>query len=199
MNILRNSPNVAKRSCNQYLFSTTLLGPECPKVSHAYTHSHRVPIESGRHACYHWLWSWLTEDREHSQRTPEPLPGSLPLRGQWTCDGSAWRETFLSSRSVELNGFVAFRDQYMGMSVPPHYQYIPHLFSYSAHSPLLPPQARSLDPQSYSLIHQLVSAEDLEPLGTPMLIEDGWVSLAVFSPAASMWPLPHTHLHPRLL
>lgn len=61
----------------------------------------------------------------------------------------------------------------MGMSVPPHYQYIPHLFNYSAHSPLLPPQARSLDPQSYSLIHQLVSAEDLEPLGTPMLIEDG--------------------------
>ncbi|KAG5211127.1 hypothetical protein JEQ12_013556 [Ovis aries] len=46
--------------------------------------------------------------------------------------------------------------------------------SYSAHSPLLPPQARSLDPQSYSLIHQLVSAEDLEPLGTPMLIEDGY-------------------------
>lgn len=74
---------------------------------------------------------------------------------------------------MELNGFMAFRDQYMGMSVPPHYQYIPHLFSYSGHSPLLPPQARSLDPQSYSLIHQLMSAEDLEPLGTPMLIEDG--------------------------
>ncbi|KAH0519124.1 Nuclear receptor subfamily 6 group A member 1 [Microtus ochrogaster] len=46
--------------------------------------------------------------------------------------------------------------------------------SYSGHSPLLPPQARSLDPQSYSLIHQLMSAEDLEPLGTPMLIEDGY-------------------------
>ncbi|XP_077000754.1 nuclear receptor subfamily 6 group A member 1 isoform X2 [Tamandua tetradactyla] len=82
--------------------------------------------------------------------------------------------TLSSSRSVELNGFMAFREQYMGMSVPPHYQYIPHLFSFSGHSPLLPPQARSLDPQSYSLIHQLVSAEDLEPLGTPMLIEDGY-------------------------
>ncbi|XP_056668098.1 nuclear receptor subfamily 6 group A member 1 isoform X2 [Monodelphis domestica] len=80
----------------------------------------------------------------------------------------------LSSRSVELNGFTAFREQYMGTPVPPHYQYIPHLFSYSAHSPLLPPQARSLDPQSHSLIHQLVLAEDLEPLGTPMLIEDGY-------------------------
>uniref|UniRef100_F6WNB3 Nuclear receptor subfamily 6 group A member 1 n=1 Tax=Monodelphis domestica TaxID=13616 RepID=F6WNB3_MONDO len=81
--------------------------------------------------------------------------------------------TLSSSRSVELNGFTAFREQYMGTPVPPHYQYIPHLFSYSAHSPLLPPQARSLDPQSHSLIHQLVLAEDLEPLGTPMLIEDG--------------------------
>ncbi|XP_051835586.1 nuclear receptor subfamily 6 group A member 1 isoform X3 [Antechinus flavipes] len=82
--------------------------------------------------------------------------------------------TLSSSRSVELNGFTAFREQYMGTPVPPHYQYIPHLFSYSAHSPLLPPQARSLDPQSHSLIHQLVLAEDLEPLGTPMLIEDGY-------------------------
>ncbi|XP_074187102.1 nuclear receptor subfamily 6 group A member 1 isoform X6 [Rhinolophus sinicus] len=90
------------------------------------------------------------------------------------CNQPSPGSTLSSSRSVELNGFMAFREQYMGVSVPPHYQYIPHLFNYSAHSPLLPPQARSLDPQSYSLIHQLVSAEDLEPLGTPMLIEDGF-------------------------
>ncbi|KAI4577906.1 hypothetical protein MJT46_019437, partial [Ovis ammon polii x Ovis aries] len=103
-------------------------------------------------------------DSDHSS------PGNRASESKQPSPGS----TLSSSRSMELNGFVAFRDQYMGMSVPPHYQYIPHLFSYSAHSPLLPPQARSLDPQSYSLIHQLVSAEDLEPLGTPMLIEDGY-------------------------
>ncbi|XP_019276716.1 nuclear receptor subfamily 6 group A member 1 isoform X4 [Panthera pardus] len=102
-------------------------------------------------------------DSDHSS------PGNRASESNQPSPGS----TLSSSRSVELNGFMAFREQYMGMSVPPHYQYIPHLFSYSAHSPLLPPQARSLDPQSYSLIHQLVSAEDLEPLGTPMLIEDG--------------------------
>nr|XP_045373506.1 nuclear receptor subfamily 6 group A member 1 isoform X1 [Camelus bactrianus] len=103
-------------------------------------------------------------DSDHSS------PGNRASESNQPSPGS----TLSSSRSVELNGFVAFRDQYMGTSVPPHYQYIPHLFSYPAHSPLLPPQARSLDPQSYSLIHQLVSAEDLEPLGTPMLIEDGY-------------------------
>ncbi|XP_038962169.2 nuclear receptor subfamily 6 group A member 1 isoform X1 [Rattus norvegicus] len=102
-------------------------------------------------------------DSDHSS------PGNRVSESNQPSPGST-----LSSRSVELNGFMTFRDQYMGMSVPPHYQYIPHLFSYSGHSPLLPPQARSLDPQSYSLIHQLMSAEDLEPLGTPMLIEDGY-------------------------
>nr|XP_054376577.1 nuclear receptor subfamily 6 group A member 1 isoform X14 [Pongo abelii] len=103
-------------------------------------------------------------DSDHSS------PGNRASESNQPSPGS----TLSSSRSVELNGFMAFREQYMGMSVPPHYQYIPHLFSYSGHSPLLPPQARSLDPQSYSLIHQLLSAEDLEPLGTPMLIEDGY-------------------------
>ncbi|XP_061460095.1 nuclear receptor subfamily 6 group A member 1 isoform X4 [Rhineura floridana] len=80
-----------------------------------------------------------------------------------------------SSRSVELNGFTALRDQYMGTPVSAPYQYLPHLLSCPAHSALLPPQPRSLDPQSHGLlISQLVSAEDLEPLGTPMLIEDGY-------------------------
>ncbi|KAJ8792547.1 hypothetical protein J1605_019766 [Eschrichtius robustus] len=72
-------------------------------------------------------------DSDHSS------PGNRASESNQPSPGS----TLSSSRSVELNGFMAFRDQYMGMS-------------------------------SYSLIHQLVSAEDLEPLGTPMLIEDGY-------------------------
>ncbi|XP_072344534.1 nuclear receptor subfamily 6 group A member 1 isoform X1 [Scyliorhinus torazame] len=79
-----------------------------------------------------------------------------------------------SSRSMELNGYTALRDQFMGTPVTAHYQYLPHLFSYAAHSGLLPPQPRNLDPQSHTLVSQLVGAEDLEPLGTPMLIEDGY-------------------------
>lgn len=78
---------------------------------------------------------------------------------------------------MELNGFTALRDQYLGTPVSTHYQYLPHLFSYSAHSALVAPQPRSLDPQSHGLISQLVCAEDLEPLGTPMLIEDGCVGV----------------------
>nr|XP_034969504.1 nuclear receptor subfamily 6 group A member 1 [Zootoca vivipara] len=80
-----------------------------------------------------------------------------------------------SSRSVELNGFAALREQYMGPPAPAPYQYLPHLLGCPAHSALLPPQPRSFDPQAHGLlISQLVSAEDLEPLGTPMLIEDGY-------------------------
>ncbi|XP_069842490.1 nuclear receptor subfamily 6 group A member 1 [Dendropsophus ebraccatus] len=81
-----------------------------------------------------------------------------------------------SSRSMELNGFASLRDQYLGTPGPTHYQYLPHLFSYSAHahSALIPSQARSLDPQSLTLINQLLAAEDMEPLNTPMLIEDGY-------------------------
>ncbi|XP_053138115.1 nuclear receptor subfamily 6 group A member 1 isoform X2 [Hemicordylus capensis] len=80
-----------------------------------------------------------------------------------------------SSRSVELNGFTALRDQFIGTPVSAHYQYLPHLLSCPAHSALLPAQPRSLDPQTHGLlISQLVSAEDMEPLGTPMLIEDGY-------------------------
>ncbi|XP_058674476.1 nuclear receptor subfamily 6 group A member 1 [Ammospiza caudacuta] len=79
-----------------------------------------------------------------------------------------------SSRSVELNGFAALRDQYLGTPVSTHYQYLPHLFSYSAHSALVAPQPRSLEPQSHGIISQLLCAEDLEPLSTPMLIEDGY-------------------------
>ncbi|KAI5622129.1 nuclear receptor subfamily 6 group A member 1-A isoform X1, partial [Silurus asotus] len=52
-------------------------------------------------------------------------------------------------------------------AVAQHYQFLPHLFSYAA-------QPRSLYPQSHTLISQLVAAEELAPLGTPMLIEDGY-------------------------
>ncbi|XP_026545789.1 nuclear receptor subfamily 6 group A member 1, partial [Notechis scutatus] len=80
-----------------------------------------------------------------------------------------------SSRSVEMNGFTVLRDQYMSTPVSAPYQYLPHLLSCPTHMARLPPQTRSLDPQAHGLlISQLVSAEDLEPLGTPMLIEDGY-------------------------
>uniref|UniRef100_A0A8D2MV00 Nuclear receptor subfamily 6 group A member 1 n=1 Tax=Zonotrichia albicollis TaxID=44394 RepID=A0A8D2MV00_ZONAL len=36
-----------------------------------------------------------------------------------------------SSRSVELNGFAALRDQYLGTPVSTHYQYLPHLFTFA--------------------------------------------------------------------
>lgn len=71
------------------------------------------------------------------------------------------------SRSVEMNGYTtALRDQYIGSAMTTHYQFLPHLFSYAA-------QPRSLYPQSHTLISQLVAAEELAPLATPMLIEDG--------------------------
>uniref|UniRef100_P70033-2 Isoform Oo of Nuclear receptor subfamily 6 group A member 1 n=1 Tax=Xenopus laevis TaxID=8355 RepID=P70033-2 len=79
-----------------------------------------------------------------------------------------------SSRSMELNGFSSLRDQYLGTPGPTHYQYLPHLFSFSAHPTIIPAQSRSLDPQSHTLINQLLTAEDIEPLNTPMLIEDGY-------------------------
>ncbi|KAL0186460.1 hypothetical protein M9458_018130, partial [Cirrhinus mrigala] len=64
-------------------------------------------------------------------------------------------------RSVELNGYTAaLREQYIGNAMAQHYQFLPHLFG--------------LYPQSHTLISQLVAAEELAPLGTPMLIEDGY-------------------------
>ena len=79
-----------------------------------------------------------------------------------------------SSRSVEINGYTAaLRDQYINTSMSTPYQLLPHLFSYAAQSGLLAPQPRSLDPRSHPLVLQLVAAEDLAPLATPMLIEDG--------------------------
>lgn len=78
------------------------------------------------------------------------------------------------SRSAEMNGYTAaLRDQYINTSMSPHYQLLPHLFSYATQSGLLAPQPRTIYPQSHSLVMQLVAAEDLAPLVTPMLIEDG--------------------------
>uniref|UniRef100_A0A673Z3R3 Nuclear receptor subfamily 6 group A member 1 n=1 Tax=Salmo trutta TaxID=8032 RepID=A0A673Z3R3_SALTR len=82
--------------------------------------------------------------------------------------------TLSSSRSLEMNGYTAtYRDQYVGTPVSSHYQFLPHLFGY-AQSVLRPTLARSLHSQSQTLVSQLVAAEDLAPLGTPMLIEDGY-------------------------
>lgn len=73
-----------------------------------------------------------------------------------------------------MNGYTAaLRDQYINTSMSTHYQLLPHLFSYAAQSGLLAHQPRSLYPQSHPLVLQLVAAEDLAPLATPMLIEDG--------------------------
>lgn len=66
-----------------------------------------------------------------------------------------------------MNGYTtAFREQYISNTMTTHYQFLPHLFSYAT-------QPRSLYPQSHTLISQLVAAEELAPLGTPMLIEEG--------------------------
>uniref|UniRef100_A0A3P8YV16 Nuclear receptor subfamily 6 group A member 1 n=1 Tax=Esox lucius TaxID=8010 RepID=A0A3P8YV16_ESOLU len=82
--------------------------------------------------------------------------------------------TLLSSRSLEMNGYTAtYRDQYVGTPLSSNYQFLPHLFGY-AQSGLMPTPARSLYPESQTLVSQLVAAEDLSPLGTPMLIEDGY-------------------------
>ncbi|XP_065818018.1 nuclear receptor subfamily 6 group A member 1-A [Labrus bergylta] len=83
--------------------------------------------------------------------------------------------TLSSNRSVEWNGYTAaLRDQYINTSMSTHYQLLPHLFTYPAQSGLLAPQPRSIYPQSHPLVLQLVAAEDLAPLATPMLIEDGY-------------------------
>ncbi|XP_029115569.1 nuclear receptor subfamily 6 group A member 1-A [Scleropages formosus] len=111
--------------------------------------------------------SWSNNgDSDHSS------PGNGVSEGNQPSPAS----TLSSTRSMEMNGYVAaLRDQYMGTPVAQHYQFLPQLFSYAAaQSALLPAQARGLYPQSQTLIAQLVAAEDLAPLSTPMLIEDGY-------------------------
>lgn len=98
----------------------------------------------------------------------------------WETNALGWRSESFSegssafSRSAEMNGYTAaLRDQYINTSMSPHYQLLPHLFSYATQSGLLAPQPRTIYPQSHPLVMQLVAAEDLAPLATPMLIEDG--------------------------
>ncbi|XP_055080300.1 nuclear receptor subfamily 6 group A member 1-A isoform X1 [Periophthalmus magnuspinnatus] len=104
---------------------------------------------------------------------------SSPSNGASEGNQPSPASTLSSNRSVEMNGYTAaLRDQYINTSMPTHYQLLPHLFSYAAQSGLLAPQPRGggvgVYPQSHPLVLQLVAAEDLSPLATPMLIEDGY-------------------------
>ncbi|XP_030625757.1 nuclear receptor subfamily 6 group A member 1-B [Chanos chanos] len=83
--------------------------------------------------------------------------------------------TLSSGRSVELNNCsAAYGDQYAGTQISAHYQFLPQLIGYAAQSGLLLPPARGLYPQTHTLITQLLEAEDMTPLNTPMLIEEGY-------------------------
>uniref|UniRef100_A0A8C5QBX8 Nuclear receptor subfamily 6 group A member 1 n=1 Tax=Leptobrachium leishanense TaxID=445787 RepID=A0A8C5QBX8_9ANUR len=79
-----------------------------------------------------------------------------------------------SNRSMDLNGFNSLREQYLGAQSATNYQYLPHLFNFPAHSAMIQSPPRRLDPQSLIIINQLLVAEDMEPLTTPMLLEDGY-------------------------
>ncbi|KAK7933997.1 hypothetical protein WMY93_004893 [Mugilogobius chulae] len=77
---------------------------------------------------------------------------SSPSNGASEGNQPSPASTLSSNRSGEMNGYTAaLRDQYINTSMPAHYQLLPHLFTYAAQS-----------------------AEDLSPLATPMLIEDGY-------------------------
>ncbi|KAF7653024.1 hypothetical protein LDENG_00087870, partial [Lucifuga dentata] len=110
---------------------------------------------------------------EHTWGNNGDSDHSSPSNGASEGNQPSPASTLSSNRSVEMNGYTAaLRDQYINTSMPTHYQLLPHLFSYAAQSGLLAPQPRSLYPQSHPLVLQLVAAEDLAPLSTPMLIED---------------------------
>ncbi|KAG7280028.1 hypothetical protein CRUP_013575 [Coryphaenoides rupestris] len=101
---------------------------------------------------------------------------SSPSNGASEGNQPSPASTLSSNRSGEMTSYTAaaLREQYINTSMSSHYQLLPHLFSYAAQSGLLTPQPRSLYPQSHPLVLQLVAAEDLSPLATPMLIEDGY-------------------------
>ncbi|XP_040898887.1 nuclear receptor subfamily 6 group A member 1-A-like isoform X1 [Toxotes jaculatrix] len=112
---------------------------------------------------------------EHTWGNNGDSDHSSPSNGASEGNQPSPASTLSSNRSVEMNGYTAaLRDQYINTSMSTHYQLLPHLFSYAAQSGLLAPQPRSLYPQSHPLVLQLVAAEDLAPLATPMLIEDGY-------------------------
>ncbi|XP_023696463.1 nuclear receptor subfamily 6 group A member 1-A isoform X3 [Paramormyrops kingsleyae] len=114
---------------------------------------------------------------EHTWSNNGDSDHSSPSNGVSEGNQPSPASTLSSNRSLEMNGYSsALREQYMGTPVAPHYPFLPHLFGYAAaaQSGLLPPQPRNLYPQSQTLISQLVAAEEMAPLGTPMLIEDGY-------------------------
>uniref|UniRef100_A0A8C7V1K9 Nuclear receptor subfamily 6, group A, member 1a n=1 Tax=Oncorhynchus mykiss TaxID=8022 RepID=A0A8C7V1K9_ONCMY len=111
-------------------------------------------------------WSNNGDSSDHSSPSNGASEGNQPSPAS----------TLSSNRSLEMGGGYtgAVRDQYINAPMNTPYQLLPHLFSYAAQSGLLAPQPRSLYPQSHPLVMQLVAAEDLTPLATPMLIEDGY-------------------------
>ncbi|XP_024131342.1 nuclear receptor subfamily 6 group A member 1 isoform X1 [Oryzias melastigma] len=112
---------------------------------------------------------------EHTWGNNGDSDHSSPSNGASEGNQPSPASTLSSNRSAEMNGYTAaLRDQYINTSMSTHYHLLPHLFSYAAQSGLLTPQPRSLYPQSHPLVLQLVAAEDLAPLTTPMLIEDGY-------------------------
>ncbi|CAL8328690.1 unnamed protein product [Arctogadus glacialis] len=118
------------------------------------------------------------EAAEHTwgERNVGDSDHSSPSNGASEGNQPSPASTLSSNRSGEMTGYTAaaLREQYINTSMSTHYQLLPHLFSYAAQSGLLTPQPRSLYPQSHPMVLQLVAAEDLSPLATPMLIEDGY-------------------------
>lgn len=110
---------------------------------------------------------------EHTWGNNGDSDHSSPSNGASEGNQPSPASTLSSNRSAEMNGYTAaLRDQYINTSMPTHYQLLPHLFSYAAQSGLLASQPRNLYPQSHPLVQQLVAAEELTPLTTPMLIEE---------------------------
>ncbi|XP_039902424.1 nuclear receptor subfamily 6 group A member 1-A-like isoform X2 [Simochromis diagramma] len=110
---------------------------------------------------------------EHTWGNNGDSDHSSPSNGASEGNQPSPASTLSSNRSAEMNGYTAaLRDQYINTSMPTHYQLLPHLFSYAAQSGLLASQPRNLYPQPHPLVQQLVAAEELAPLTTPMLIEE---------------------------
>ncbi|XP_046901393.1 nuclear receptor subfamily 6 group A member 1-A-like [Hypomesus transpacificus] len=112
---------------------------------------------------------------EHSWGDNMDNEQSSPNNGVSEVNHPSPMSTLSSSRSMDISSYNAtYQEQYVGTLVPLHYQSLPHLFGYMEESGPFPSPARSLYPKSQTLVSQLMAAEDLAPLGTPMLIEAGF-------------------------
>ncbi|KAM6986791.1 nuclear receptor subfamily 6 group A member 1-A-like [Aplochiton taeniatus] len=113
---------------------------------------------------------------EHTWVTNGDSDQSSPDNGVSEGNQPSPVSTLSSSRSLEMNGCPApYRDQHAGTPLTPHYQFHPQLHDYrGGQGGPLPSPARSLYPQSQTLVTQLLAAEDLSALGTPMMIEEGY-------------------------